>query len=350
MSLINKMLQDLDARGSQSGSALPPEIKPVLIEERRLPMRQIAIAAGALAAALGVGAVIWYMMKDAAPVQTAAVVPAPAPSATLPPSHAIVTAPMVSLAKKMAPEPVAEAVAPATPPAVVAALEEKPKRSAPPVRPQQAGKPLPRAQGTVRAAPLVVGGREMTSVQRAESQYRRALAALDEGRVNSAMEGLGHTLRLNPRHDGARQTLVSLLIEGGRNDEAMQQLEQGLAIDSAQPALAMLLARLQIERGASGVETLMRSLPGASGNGDYLAFLAAVLQREQRHREAAEQYGAALRTSPEHGVWLMGLGISLQAEQRNGEALAAFQKARASNTLTPPLIVFVDRKIQQLGQ
>jgi MSHA biogenesis protein MshN len=189
----------------------------------------------------------------------------------------------------------------------------------------------------------------MNAGQRAEAQYRNALAALDEGRVAAAMEGLEQALKLNARHDAARQSLVALLIEAGRNDEAMRQLEQSLAADAAQPTLAMLLARMQIERGTSGVPTLLRTLPSASGNADYHAFLAGALQREARHREAAEQYGAALRQMPEHGVWLMGLGISLQAEKRDREALAAYQRAKASGTLTPPLLAFVERKVQQIA-
>ena len=44
----------------------------------------------------------------------------------------------------------------------------------------------------------------------------------------------------------------------------------------------------------------------------------------------------------------MGMGISLQADKRNAEAMEAFQRARASGTLSAPLQQFVDRKIQQL--
>jgi MSHA biogenesis protein MshN len=112
----------------------------------------------------------------------------------------------------------------------------------------------------------------------------------------------------------------------------------------------MLLARLQIEHGESGIETLARTLPYAAGNGEYQALLAGALQRQQRHREAAEQYQAALRTQPQNPVWWMGLGISLQAEKRNAEALDAFRKAKASGTLSPELQGFVERKLGQLGR
>jgi MSHA biogenesis protein MshN len=46
----------------------------------------------------------------------------------------------------------------------------------------------------------------------------------------------------------------------------------------------------------------------------------------------------------------MGLGISLQAEKRDAEALDAFRKARSSGALPPELASFVDGKIQQLSR
>jgi MSHA biogenesis protein MshN len=172
---------------------------------------------------------------------------------------------------------------------------------------------------------------------------------MQEGRMSETTAALEEALRSDPAHEAARQTLVALLIEAGRGDEAMRQLQLGLTRDARQPALAVLLARLQIERGGNGIDTLMRTLPFVGNNPDYHAFLAGALQRQQRHREAAEQYLVAVRGAPANGVWWMGLGLSLQAEKRDGEALEAFRKARASGALTQDLAGFVDRRIQQLA-
>jgi tetratricopeptide (TPR) repeat protein len=158
----------------------------------------------------------------------------------------------------------------------------------------------------------------------------------------------GVVLDVTPQIDDKGDILLH--VQNKRPDDAVRQLQVALAFDPRQPAMAMLLARLQIERGGSGVDTLQRSLPYAAGNGDYHAFLAGALQRQGRHLEAAEQYGAALRANPHNGVWLMGLGISLQAEKRNGEALDAFRKARSSASMSPELQAFVDRKLLQLSQ
>ena len=379
MSLINKMLQDLDARGSQGSSALQSEIKPVAVPERRLPVKQVAIGSAVLVGAMAVAGVLWLKKSPVAP-PVVVIAPAPAPvalpagpiSAQVPLSEAQVRAmaapaplsPVPSVAPVVAasvpaavvPAPVASIAAPRkearAKAAPTATSEEDQAESEARVRVARVVRvPAPEAPAPARATVLVAplaGGRIMNDAQRSETQYRQALAALEEGRVASAMDMLAQTLKTNPRHDAARQSLAALLIEAGRNDEAMQQLEQGLALDAAQPSMAMLLARMQIERGASGVATLLRTLPSVGGNADYHAFLAGALQRDGRHKEAVVQYAAALRSAPDNGVWLMGAGISLQADKRNAESLEAFRRAKASGTLSAPLMQFVERKIAQL--
>ena len=168
--------------------------------------------------------------------------------------------------------------------------------------------------------------------------------------MQEALSNMEQAVFLYPRHDTARQTLVGLLIENKRHDEAMRHLQFGLGLDPKQPQMAMILARLQIEKGGPAIETLQRSLPYAGGNSDYLAFLAGALQRAQRNREAAEQYQAALRLQPQNGVWWMGLGISLLAEKRNAEAQDAFTRAKNSGNLSQELQTFVERKLQQLAR
>ena len=218
-------------------------------------------------------------------------------------------------------------------------------------RERQADKAPARPKAKVKVKEeSVVAGRQENTGQRAEASYRRALASMQEGRMGETVAALEDALRIEPGHEAARQTLVALLIEGGRSDEAVRQLQLGLARDPKQPALAMLLARLQIERGGNGIDTLMRTLPFAGNNPDYHAFLAGALARQQRHREAAAEYLVAVRGAPANGVWWMGLGMSLQAEKRDGEALDAFRKARAGGTLTPELLGFVERRIQQLAR
>jgi MSHA biogenesis protein MshN len=144
--------------------------------------------------------------------------------------------------------------------------------------------------------------------------------------------------------------LFGLLLEAKRNGEAEQVLQEGLRLNPNQQVFAMALSGLQYERGdaAGAIETLQRTAPAAQNSPDYLARLAALLQRQSRHAEAVEYYQAALRLAPGSGVWLMGFGISLQALNRSREAQDAFRRAKASNTLNADLQAFVDQRLKQL--
>jgi len=191
--------------------------------------------------------------------------------------------------------------------------------------------------------------KELTPQQLAENEYRQAGAALQVGRNADAIAVLEHALQLDPQHAAARQMLVGVLLQAKRMDDAVRRAQEGLALDPAQYGLAMILARVQVEQNdvKSALATLERGLPYATERADYQAFLAALLQREKRHREAIDHYVAALGKAPQNGVWWMGLGISLQAENRLPEAKEAFSRAKSSNTLSPELLAFVIQKLAQ---
>jgi len=112
----------------------------------------------------------------------------------------------------------------------------------------------------------------------------------------------------------------------------------------------MLLARIQIDRDAawSALLTLQKTLPHAEQRADYRAFVAALLQRLERNKEAVMHYQAAVQLSPDSGVWWMGLGISLRALQRDDEAKDAFRHALESGALSADLQAFVERQIRDL--
>jgi MSHA biogenesis protein MshN len=387
MSLINKMLQDLDARGGGAASAVQQaEVKSVPTGERdRRPLVIVGAAAGVLVVAAGgwFGWQYWQSPRaPAGPVPTvqdnripnkprfqeppasaaalsSAVASAPAPTTS---SHAD-TPPVTAPSPQASVETHEGSTAP--PPRRVAAksarvardadgegaeagaVASKPAAAAAPVSARKAA----RASAAAGAAPADgVVLRDLTPKQISENSYRRALVALQEGRVSAALVDLDKAVEVDPRNDAARQTYVSLLLENRRTDDAIRQLRLSLGIEPRQPGLAMILARLQLEKGGPALDTLLKTLPYATGNADYQAFLAGVLQREQRHAEAAQHYRDALAIAPGNAIWWMGLGISLQADQHLAEAREAYNRARGSAGLTPELKAFVDKKIEQLSR
>lgn len=210
-------------------------------------------------------------------------------------------------------------------------------------------------QGRVQHGTAAMGGvnkqpTQITLQQQADTEYRRAYQLMRQGHNNEALAGYENAVKLYPGHDLARQNMVSLLLGKKRNAEAETLLQEGLLLDPQQASFAMLLARLQVERNAVplALETLQHTLPYAGKQPEYLAFVAALLQRQSRHKEAAEYYRKSLQLNPQSGVWLMGLGISLRAEQRKVEAREAFKRALDTNSLGTELNDFVAQQLKEL--
>ena len=360
------MLQDLDQRSANGAGSLHDQVRSAPGHQRVHPIWWIASAV-LVSSMAGVGA--WLWLRAPSPPQTTVVPPAP------PPQRATASQPIAQAAPTASAEKPAPVLVPAVPPVVpvkIVAAPETPETADIVSKPPVAVAPAPRhtpavrqdkpaparpapAVGTAVAEPPAVPVKqvkEFTPYQRAENLYRKAVGLMEQQNLPEAIDNLEQALQLAPNHAAARQTLVGLLLENRQQDRAVRVLQEGLNVDTGQPGLAMILARLQVERGdaRAAIETLQRTLPQAGERADYLAFLAALLQRASRHQEAANYYQAALRRQPDNGVWWMGLGISLQADNRPQEAREAFSRAKTSNALSAELQAFVEQKLNQLAQ
>jgi MSHA biogenesis protein MshN len=373
MSVINQVLNQLEQRGEHA----PPEqtmVRPVPHGKRSLALPLLAVL---LALAGGVAAWQWIQMRKvvaAPPVQQpATALPAPAPAVPAAGDDGIVNA--ASLVDVSSSVDVASAVdavgageisPPASrlsfelgaiplpsslrPNAAAPAMNEKPPAHVP----TQVARPQPAQMPDARVAAQPPGGarpmKQVSPGQRADAEFRQAVAAMQQGHVADAIAGFRAVLRIDAGHDEARQALVALLLESKQGAEAERVLQERLNARPGHTGFAMLLARLQVEHGAlePALATLEKSLPYADALADYQAFFAALLQRRDRHKEAVTHYQLALQLAPDNGVWLMGYGISLQAVQRNEDARDAFRRALESGTLTPDLQAFVRQKLKEL--
>lgn len=203
----------------------------------------------------------------------------------------------------------------------------------------------PTASGSMNKQPT-----QLSLQQQAENEFQRAYQLMRQGSNTEALHGLENALKLDAGHERARRSMVGLLLENKRNNDAEKILNEGLRLNPQQSGFAMLLARLQVERNAlpAALETLQLTLPYAEKQADYQSFLAALMQRQSRHKEAIEYYQKALQLKPNTGVWLMGMGISLHAEHRDDDARDIFKRALDSNTLNAELKTFVKQQLKEL--
>ncbi|MGD9600091.1 MAG: tetratricopeptide repeat protein [Steroidobacteraceae bacterium] len=374
MSVINKMLQDLDRRNAQAAS---PGRKPFA------DVRAIGGArAGAewfwrVVAALLLVAAAWtvwviYQLQPRSvvtelahraaedtrrrAVSAAQSRPAPQPVAMKPaapaPSRPEVVVPQPAPEKLAAPmETLRLALTIDTPlalPVRRAAEGENPvrKAGAAAVRPA----PRERAAPPPAAARIEKRARDRLPQDRAENEFRRAAQFLRQGRVVDAEEALLAALEADGAHQPSRQTLIALYIEQGRTDDARAHLEQGLALNPAHSPYAVALARIHVDRGdyskALGVLDMLGA--GAPLDADFYAMRGAILLRMSRHAEAAEAYRLALGGSAQNGVSWVGLGIALSELGRGGEARDAFRHGIATGSLSDDLRAYAEQRVRQL--
>ncbi|MBT7951479.1 MAG: tetratricopeptide repeat protein [Gammaproteobacteria bacterium] len=192
----------------------------------------------------------------------------------------------------------------------------------------------------------------LNNVDKARVAYIDANELYRTGKPKEANDLLISLLRDNPEHKGARTLLAQQLISQGQLEQAEETLYEGLNTQDVDSVWVDLYARLLVNKGDvdSAIEILSSVTPDVNNEPDYYAFLAALYQKREQHSEAIKIYREVLKVSPDKSVWWMGMAISLESLQKNGEALYAYNRALRGNRMTEDLQKYVLGKIEYLNK
>lgn len=344
MSLINKMLQDLDRRQALGTGAEAGVLRaaPAAARHREWFWRVVT-----LLLIIGVAWVLWIAYQILPrPLVSDAAFRAAEQARVRAPIAVKVQAPVVPAVAEVAPVAPQEAQEPPParqPPAAeslkLALAIETPVRE-PAAKPAA---PAPRPRATAPAAAPTPPAEKKTSVDKrernapasaAEGHFRRAVLLLSHGRLSEAEAELAAALKSDPGHVPARQAYVSLLLDQQRIAHARRLLEESLAENPAQPTFALALARVHaaLRDYPKALEVLERAGP-AAGAPEFQAMRGAVLQRLGRDEEAVRAFEDAIRGAPQPATTWVSLGISLETLGRRPEAADAYRKALAAGPL-----------------
>jgi MSHA biogenesis protein MshN len=410
VSLVNKMLRDLDARhiGENERAALPAAVTPLAARQEQ--GSRLTAVWGTLIVILALAAVMaWQEFGSDTPVAKVApalvtpvtpIAPEPVAASTPPvpqgpapnpaaepvavpspgaapvfasavassapavpvqsndavlPSSTLRMAAELSLIPPPAPTPAPKLATPSVPrpaadkPVVATArVAEKPVPEKASAGPQPALEPAAKPAPVAAEVRIEKQDRVTSAAERAESEFRRAAAAQRQGNANAALAGYRSALEQHPEHAGARQALAARLIDAGRYDEAEEVLRRGIEIAPVRLASTMALARLKVEqnKAAAALELLQKNAASGEGSAEYQGFTGALLNRAGRSAEAAERYRQAARLAPGEGRWWAGLGIALDASGKSAEAREAYQRARQSPDLPTDLALHVEQRLR----
>ena len=322
MSLINRMLQDLDRRQAlDAGEAKAVRVSAAKPSTgREWFWRALVVLLSAALAWMGWVAVqllprkplatdlAYVAASEARARSETKPAPAPEPVAQSPAPAAPSNEPLRLETELKTPPPEPEATAAATP--------EKP--TAPP-----ATKRPEKQQAKASVAP-----RNGTRASSADAHFRRAKLFLNDARLGEAEEEFEAALQADPRHTAARQAYVSLLLEQQRVSTARGLLQDTLANDPTQAPFALALAR--IHAMARDYTTALAVLDRAGPVGrsaEFQAYRGTMLQRLGRHQEALEAFQGAVRDDAAPATAWIGYAMSLEALGRRSDAAQAYRRA-----------------------
>ncbi len=351
MSLINKMLKDLETRdGAASSKTATPayeDLRAVRYTHSRSSSLRTVLLLALLVVALGVGGFYFFggtLLQDKSSVVASApltLAPAPEPQsvATVQTSESSPTTEATAVNQKSSPPAVT--VTKVAPKPVIG-IVARPATSAKTVA---ASKIV--AQDATSSDKAVVEKREraVEPMEDAETRYREAAQYIAQGRSEDARATLAAALATYPVHRKARELAAGLALQNGRLREAQDLLTQGLKLAPDHLPFAQMLARIYLEQGseAQAIATL-EGVRGA-GSADYFSLLAALYQRAGQHADAVKAYRDTVTLRAQDARAWLGLGISLDALQDTGAAAEAYSRALALGSLDAKLAQYAQQRL-----
>jgi Flp pilus assembly protein TadD len=365
VSVINKMLRDLDQRGAgpvkadasgagslQNTVSVSAAIKPVARSTWRLWLAAFLLLAGLAGAA-------WFGLEHQAGV-VVSTSSAVALTATLSSSS---PAPTATLAAVVASEPVpelpsllvAQKPGSVTAKASVASQVATTKLLPAPTQVQV----LTPAENAVQAAPLVTKG--AAGLPERPADLLRMDMTLKEPPA-AASKPVSETAELVAVSSAAAQALAQAqnLWRSGSHAAAMDLLERALTLiegsESVSPplvekaalaSLARELARMQLADGqvAQALALLQRLEPQLAQFADLWAMRGNAAQRLGQHAQAVHSYQQALLIKSDEPRWMLGQAVSLAALGQTAPAAGLAEKVRQQGALPADLAQY----LRQLG-
>lgn len=189
-----------------------------------------------------------------------------------------------------------------------------------------------------------------TPEEQAAADYQAALDLVAQDKLSQAIMLLMKVVRTDPELVAARKTLVTLLIRSDQIDVAIGYVEAGLRATPDSVDFIELDARLLLLKNRPGeaLKVLQKISPLIMQEPEYYALLASVQQRLGQYAIAEQIYKQLLALDRDNANWWVGMGLTLESQQKNNTALQAYQQAVAIGGLSSRLQMNVQEKIIKL--
>ncbi len=342
MSVINRMLQDIDRRNAALNTAADEYPEPRMVAPRKdgRSVPGYLWLAGVVVGLLAIGLIVWRQWHDQ---------PSPHPALSQP------TMPMVAPAVTALPAPTGTLI---EPPVGLPALAENLAivSSTPLAEP-------------VRAVPLIASDALKLSMKlfalAADAPPNNAspksivttapTKLVSQPSAVPELPGKTTISNLPVRQVAADETIAAarMMWNDGEHSAAMTTLREALAAAEntrSQRAIGLLgreIARLEVvdNRPQVAIDLLKRLENIIGSDADAWALRGNAEQRLALHQDAVASYLAALKIRPNEGKWMLGAAISLAVSGKLDEAQVWVDRAKERDAITPTIGAY----LKQLG-
>lgn len=335
MSVINKMLRDLDARRARGQL---PELERTATPASLLGTSSISTTAAAGSSsrrwwllafgAVAIAALLAWYLDTARPVSVARGGVAQAVPQVLVPAPDVLPAPAPQLAASAAVQP---ASAPETALKVGPAPAPRPKPGVRADTPAVAQAPGPATRVVARESARVDPPTGAAAIP-----LPAPAAQPTERRQGVALETLAQAQAL--WNAGTREAGLDLVREAVAAVERAQPLDVNLLVLLVREQVRMELA---LGRPGAALNLLNRLEPVLVGQADLLAVRGNASQRMGRHAEAVQAYLAALQLRPGESRWMLGAAVSMAALGQLEAAAQQVEQARALGPVSPEVLGYL---------
>ncbi|GIU25785.1 MSHA biogenesis protein MshN [Shewanella hafniensis] len=210
--------------------------------------------------------------------------------------------------------------------------------------------------GANRLAPKAQGQMAITEVkltpkQLAKKRFTLASEAERDGKLKEAISYYDQTLVLDPSMHEARKQLAALHYGQGQLAKASEVLQQGMLLFPQQLDFALLLARVQQASGQADLALVtLANIPDTHPLARQKWMAQSDLAQKLGQFSLSEQaYRQLLQQEPQQAKWWMGLAYALDSQQQFPQARQAYRTALGHRGLSAQASAFIEQRLTQLG-
>jgi MSHA biogenesis protein MshN len=183
------------------------------------------------------------------------------------------------------------------------------------------------------------------------SLKQRIAESLNNDDLDLAQSLLQELLETEPDNIKARKKLASLLFAQGNYTQSRQLLLRGIELHPTQSDLRLMLARLYMvqKEPSLAMNILSEFEPSRDNQTEYLAYRAALAQQLKQTKLAKTDYQTLTHIDSDNAKWWLGLAI---AEDQLGEinmAIKSYNKASSLGQLQGSVNEFIQQRMTVLA-